>query len=246
MKTPNIFYTGLLFILLFFVTVPAQANQVPTTNGTIPNQTVTVGGTSLTLDVSSYFSDPDGDPLSYAFEFSDSSKMNASVTGSTVLFTGVAAGTVTVTVTATDTGDLTASQSFTLTVNPQANRSPVTVGTIPDQSVTIGGSVSVNVSGYFNDPDGDALSYAFSSSDTNKLNASITGSTILFTGVDTGTVTITVTATDTSDSICLSDLFRGDRFTEPSACGSWDDSGSIVIGWWCRCVSRREQLLQRS
>ena len=197
MKTPNIFYTGLLFILLFFGTVPAQANQVPTTNGTIPNQTVTVGGTSLTLDVSSYFSDPDGDPLSYAFEFSDSSKMNASVTGSTVLFTGVAAGTVTVTVTATDTGDLTASQTFTLTVNPQPNRSPVTVGTIPDQSVTIGGSVSVNVSGYFSDPDGDALSYAFSSSDTNKLNASITGSTLLFTGVDTGTVTITVTATDT-------------------------------------------------
>ena len=40
--------------------------------------------------------------------------MNASVTGSTVLFTGVAAGIVTVTVTATDTGNLTATQTFTL------------------------------------------------------------------------------------------------------------------------------------
>ena len=231
MKITNIVCSGLLFFVFLLISTPAQANEAPTTVGAIPAQTVAVGGDSLTVDVSSYFSDPDGDPLSYAFAFSDSSKMNASVTGSTVLFTGVAAGTVTVTVTATDTGDLTASQTFTLTVNPQPNRSPVTVGTIPDQSVTIGGSVSVNVSGYFNDPDGDALSYAFSSSDTNKLNASITGSTLLFTGVDTGTVTITVTATDASD-LFASQTFSvaiGSQNRPPVAVGTIPDQ-SLAVG----------------
>ena len=325
MKTTNIFYFGLLFVVIFFVTAPAQANNAPTVNGAIPAQTVTVGGDSLTIDASSYFSDPDGDPLSYNFSFSDSSKMNASVTGSTVLFTGVAAGIVTVTVTATDTGNLTATQTFTLTVNgqnqapttigtipaqtvniggsaatvdvssyfsdadndtltytasssdttkatvsissetisitavaagtttitvtatdtgnltttqsfsvtvSQTNHSPVAVGTIPDQSLAVGGaSVSVDVSSYFNDPDGDALSYAFSSSDTNKLNASITGATILFTGVDTGTVTITVTATDTSD-LFASQTFSvaiGSQNRPPVAVGTIPDQ-SLAVG----------------
>ena len=177
---------GDLFVTQVFSVTVSQTNRSPTTVGTIPAQTVTVGGNSLTVNVSSYFSDPDGDSLSYSFSFSDSSKMNASVTGSTVLFTGVAAGTVTVTVTATDTGNLTATQTFTLTVNTQ-NRAPTTIGTIPDQSLAVGGaSVSVDVSSYFNDPDGDALSYAFSSSDTNKLNASITGVNNPFHGCGCG------------------------------------------------------------
>ena len=325
MKTPNIFYTGLLFIVLFFVTVPAQANNAPATNGTIPDQTVTVGGSattvdvssyfndadndtltytatssdtvkatvsvsnatvsitavaagsatitvtatdpggltatqtfsvtvsqlnrppvavstipdqslavggaSVSVDVSSYFNDPDGDSLSYNFSFSDSSKMNASVTGSTVLFTGVAAGTVTVTVTATDTSDLFASQTFSVVIGSQ-NRPPVAVGTIPDQSLAVGGaSVSLDVSSYFNDPDGDALSYTFSSSDTNKLNASITGSTLLFTGVDTGTATITVTATDASD-LSASQTFSvsiGAQNRPPVAVGTIPDQ-SLAVG----------------
>ena len=199
MKITNILYIGPLLLVLFFASVPAQANTAPTTNGTIPDQSVAIGGSSVSVDVSSYFSDPDGDALSYSFDSSNTNNLNASITGSTIVFIGVGEGTVTITVTATDTGDLTASQTFSVVVSSQ-NRSPVAVGTIPDQSVAIGGSsVSVDVSSYFSDPDGDALSYSFDSSNTNNLNASITGSTLLFTGVGEGTVTITVTATDTGN-----------------------------------------------
>ena len=174
-------------------------NHPPIAVGTIPDQSLAVGGAAVSVDVSGYFNDPDGDALSYAFSSSDTNKLNASITGSTLLFTGVDTGIVTITVTATDTSDLFASQTFSVAIGSE-NRPPVAVGTIPDQSLAVGGAaVSVDVSGYFNDPDGDALSYAFSSSDTNKLNASITGSTLLFTGVDEGSITITVTATDTSD-----------------------------------------------
>ena len=150
-------------------------NRPPVAVGTIPDQSLAVGSASVSVDVSSYFSDPDGDALSYTFSSSDTNKLNASITGSTILFTGVDTGSVTITVTATDTGDLFASQTFSVVIGSQ-NRPPVAVGTIPDQSLAVGGaSVSVDVNSYFSDPDGDALSYTFSSSDTNKLNASITG-----------------------------------------------------------------------
>ena len=215
----------------FSVTV-SQPNHPPVAVGTIPDQSLSVGGAAVSVDVSSYFNDPDGDALSYAFSSSDTNKLNASIAGSTILFTGVDTGTVTITVTATDTSDLFASQTFSVVIGSQ-NRPPVAVGTIPDQSLSVGGAaVSVDVSSYFNDPDGDALSYAFSSSDTNKLNASIAGSTILFTGVDTGTVTITVTATDTSD-LFASQTFSvaiGSQNRPPVAVGTIPDQSLSVGG----------------
>ena len=37
----------------------------------------------------------------------------------------------------------------------RANRAPVAAGAIPSQTVTEGETAPVNVSSYFNDPDGD-------------------------------------------------------------------------------------------
>ena len=190
--------------LTFSITVEGTPNQAPETVGTIPDQTVDIGSDDLSLDVSSYFSDPDGDPLSYAFAFSDSSKMNASVTGSTVLFTGVAAGTVTVTVTATDTGALTATQTFTLTV-VQPNRAPVkTQKNFSDGHISSSGSAATveSVSSYFSDPDGDTLTYTAASSDTTVATVSVSGDTLNISRAmvtSSGTVTISVTATDPGD-----------------------------------------------
>lgn len=47
----------------------------------------------------------------------------------------------------------------------EPNQVPGTVGSIPAQSVFVADSVEVVVSGYFSDPDGDALSYSAQSSD---------------------------------------------------------------------------------
>lgn len=46
------------------------------------------------------------------------------------------------------------------------NRSPLPVGSIPDTVMTVGGSITGDVSEYFSDPDGDSLSYRASSSNT--------------------------------------------------------------------------------
>ena len=50
--------------------IEPPANQAPRALGTIPTQTVHVGDTA-TLDVADYFTDSDGDTLSYAATTSD-------------------------------------------------------------------------------------------------------------------------------------------------------------------------------
>ncbi len=117
------------------VTVP---NRAPEAAGTIPGLTLT-GGDTESVDVSSYFSDPDGDALSYAATSSDEEVSTVSASGSTVTVTGVAAGTATVTVTATDPEGLSAQQSFEVTVEwprPQASLS-VSAAASPEGGVAI-------------------------------------------------------------------------------------------------------------
>ncbi|WP_419942446.1 Ig-like domain-containing protein [Candidatus Palauibacter sp.] len=175
------------------VTVEA-ANQAPEAVGAIPPQTITAGQT-VTVDVSSFFSDPDGDELTYAAESSDAAVLTASVSGSSLTVTAVAAGTATVTVTAADPDGLTATQSAEVTVEA-ANQAPEAVGTIPPQAMTAGDEVTVDVSSFFSDPDGDELTYTAESSDAAVLTASTSGSSLTVTAVSAGTATVTVTAAD--------------------------------------------------
>ena len=171
------------------VTVP---NRAPAVVGTIPGLTLTVGDTE-SVAVSSYFNDPDGDALSYTAGTSDAEVATASVSGSTVTLTGVSAGMASVTVTASDPDGLSASQSFDVTV---PNRAPAAVGTIPGLTLTVGDTESVDVSSYFSDPDGDALSYTAGTSDAEVATTSVSDSTVTLTGVSAGMTSVTVTASD--------------------------------------------------
>ena len=175
------------------VTVEA-ANQPPEAVGTIPAQAMTAGDT-VTVDVSAFFTDPDGDELSYTAESSDAAVLAASMSGSSLTIAAVAAGTATVTVTATDPDGLTATQSAEVTVKA-ANQAPEAVGTIPAQTMTVGQAETVDVATFFSDPDGDELSYTAESSDAAVLAASISGSSLKIVAVAAGTATVTVTATD--------------------------------------------------
>ena len=130
----------------------------PVTVGTIPAQTVDVGST-VPVDLDGYFSDPDSDTLTYTATSGYTSRATVSVSGSTLTINGIAAGIARIAVTATDPSGLTAPQEFIVTVNPQGNRAPVAVGTIPAQTVDVGSTVPVDLDGYFSDPDNDTLTY---------------------------------------------------------------------------------------
>ena len=67
------------------------------------------------------------------------------------------------------------------------NRAPRAVGRIPDQTLTAGGSAkTLDVSGNFEDPDGDTLSYAARSSRSSVVRVSTSGSEVTLTPVAEG------------------------------------------------------------
>ena len=174
---------------------PPPQNRAPVAVGSIGALTIDVGATETT-DVASNFNDPDGDALTYSAATSDGGVATATVSGSQVATTGVAAGTATITITARDPGGLTATQTMAVTV--QAVNSPPTVtGSIDDRTLNVGDSVTIDVAASFSDPDGDELAFAATSSDTAVATVSISGSTVEVMAVAVGSATVTVTATDT-------------------------------------------------
>ena len=176
------------------VTVP---NGKPVVAGAIPAQTVDEGATT-TVDVASYFSDPDDDELDFGASSSNAEVAGASVSGSRVTIDGVTVGSASVTVTARDPHGGEARQSFGVTVRrpPPPNQRPVVSSVIPAQTVTENESVSVDLDGHFRDPEGGSLDYGATSSNEGVATADISGSDVVVGGVSEGTATLTVTATD--------------------------------------------------
>ncbi|WP_419936054.1 Ig-like domain-containing protein [Candidatus Palauibacter sp.] len=173
---------------------PSAPNRPPAATGTIPAQEVAVGATA-TVDVASYFTDPDGDRLTYSTESSDVAVATAGVSGSTVSLTGIAAGSATLTVMATDPDGLRATQSLGVTV---PNRAPEPTDVFPDLELAVGEQATVDVANYFTDPDGDPLTFAAESSDPAVATANLSGTSVTVEAVTASSATITVTAADTA------------------------------------------------
>ena len=102
-------------------------------------------------------------------------------------------GTATVTVTATDPSGLSARQEFEVSV---PNRGPEATGVVDEQQLHVGDSVTIGVSVYFTDPEGDTLSYAAESSREIRVKVAVTGDSLILVAETAGSSTISVTARD--------------------------------------------------
>ena len=172
----------------------------PVVAATLPDRTLAQDG-ALDLDVSRAFVDPDGDMLTYTVSSSAPQVLTARAAGAVVTLTAVGEGTATIRVTATDPGGLSATQTFTVTVTPPANRPPEPVGRLASLTIGVDGSpVTVEVSGAFRDPDGDTLTYRASSSAPSVASVLLSASRVTVTAVSEGTTVVTVTATDVDGS----------------------------------------------
>ena len=172
----------------------AQDPRAPEAVGSIPAQTI-AAGQSASLDLTSYFSDPDGDALAYAATVSDVAIAAVSVSGNVLTIAGVEPGMAVVTVFASDPGGLAATQRTEVTVEAP-NRAPEPVGTIPGQSLTPGQWASISLSSYFHDPEGGTLSFSATTSNAAVANVAVSGDVVTITNAGTGTAIINAVARD--------------------------------------------------
>ena len=176
------------------------ANRPPAVALAIAVAPLPVGGSDVTVDLSDKFSDLDGDMLTYGVISSDTGVVGATIVGNQLRLTPGAAGLANLVVTAIDPGGLRITQSFMVRVEaaPSGNRAPAAVGTVPSLNLIIGQATpdTVEASTYFQDPDGDKLSFRASSSNNTAAAVIVEGSKIHIFPVLVGDATITITATD--------------------------------------------------
>ena len=144
-----------------------------------------------------YFSEPEGQALTYTATSSDTAIATVSALNGTLTITGKDAGTsatATITVTAADPYNLTATQTISVSVKSP----PTAVGTIPDISGAVNqAGKTFALSPYFSDPDGQTLTYSASASDAYYVSVYVNSSNELeVTPLAAGNATITVTATN--------------------------------------------------
>ena len=101
-------------------------NDPPEAVGVIPDQALEEGGAPVTVELLPYFTDVDGDVLTYAAVSSDETAVTVSVSGSTLTLLPVVTGTATVAVTAADVEGLTAEQRFGVAVGDRLVRGVIT------------------------------------------------------------------------------------------------------------------------
>lgn len=78
---------------------------------------------------------------------------------------------------------------------PTPNGAPRLADPIPAQVVHVGDTAIVDVTGHFHEPDGDALSYAATSSNTEVVIAGAEAGNVHLIGIGQGSATVTFTAT---------------------------------------------------
>ncbi|MGR6542017.1 S-layer homology domain-containing protein [Paenibacillus tundrae] len=205
------------------VVPPTPENQSPVVKAAITDRTVVVGSLVQQIDLTTVFSDPDEDELSYEITEINQGIANASIQGSTLGILPISEGTTTVKVKATDGkgGSVTASFSYVVTpvllppmppiptfppfptfppiiIPPFPNFPPHVLKTLDTVNVDLGTvSKPVQLTGVFGDINGDALTYTAVSSDPSVVETSVQADTLTLNFKDkAGSATITVKATD--------------------------------------------------
>jgi len=181
------------------MTVRTEANLPPVITATgMPEVIRLKASESLSIPVT--FTEPDGHDFTVSYQTgsqADTLLKSQLQEGYVLRIVGADAGegTYTGTITATDKYGLSATLKVTYTILP--NTPPTVAKTL--ENILIKGqsnAIATDLSPYFNDPDGDNLSYEVTNSSPGVIHTTISGNTLNITSLAYGQATVTVTAND--------------------------------------------------
>ncbi|VDS07593.1 hypothetical protein PARHAE_00770 [Paracoccus haematequi] len=156
--------------LTFKLTITAP---VPELLQPLPDQSLLIGGGTVTLPLAEYFSGAAGYAVSPA-------NSGVTISNGNLVISRTTARDVIITVTATNATGQDTSDSFALLVAAPANQAPV-ASAIPQQNPTANTAFTVDLSSYFVDPEGASLSFDY----TGTLPTGITRNGAVFSGTAT-------------------------------------------------------------
>ena len=152
-------------------------------------------GTERTVDLDTVYTDPDGDALSYEATSSDTSIVQAELSGTVLTLLPGNLGTATVTLQGSD-GDAVTESSFSVEV---IQGPPQIISSIPDQVLGVEQEpFVVALDTVFSDPDGESLSFSAISSRSSIASVTVEGAILTVTAQSVGEASITVAAADQS------------------------------------------------
>ncbi len=176
----------------FTVTV----NDPPHSTG-ITDQTKQIGTGDVTLSLHDFFTDADGDLLTYQVSVEDLSIATYALSADQLTLTPAQVGSTKVTVQSSDGRGGLLTESFHLHVTAAPNQDPVVEQTPGNRTLTVGqADYTFDLSPLFSDPDQDALTYEAESSHPSFATVSVSGAQATVHTLASGTTTIRLTAKD--------------------------------------------------
>lgn len=112
------------------------------------------------------------------------------------------------------------------------NDAPVAVGAIPNQVLEEGGGpMALDLEPYFEDPDGDSLTYTAASSDPGAVSVSVIGSAVMLTPTSYGPATTLGRRVGPGGADTRSRLMVGGRSIALDGAGVWQAAEQVLAGW---------------
>lgn len=149
-------------------------NRAPKLKKEIPDQEILVNS-SFMLNLSEYFSDPDGDALVFYYKVLENENLtNITINEDVFFVSAYDVGYEKLIVSASDGNSSVDSNPFTIKVVNVTNNPPILLNPIPNITILKNSNISLDLNSYFKDPDDDFLT--FSSTQPENISVIIKGS----------------------------------------------------------------------
>lgn len=176
----------------------ARPNRSPEVVDPIADRSITVGDPAYAIDLTTVFSDPDEDPLTFqAPHVSNNDIVEVTLEDDVLRVSPLAVGQATITITARDDQGATVQDQFVITVNAIPNENPVVQNAIRDQQLTVQGApYTHNLNSVFSDPDDDPLTFSVETNPSSIVTINLSDGDLTVRPDAIGEVLITITADD--------------------------------------------------